>query len=83
MQCIALFAHKSEFDSYGKWEYDKKKKGVSAVGDLNRLKELVFATDNKACFIERDRVLARLRTEFEGYEKPDRFAKIFAALMEE
>ena len=61
----------------------EKKKGVSAVGDLNRLKELVFATDNKACFIERDRTLARLRAEFEGYEKPDRFARIFARLMAE
>ena len=53
------------------------------MGDLNRLKELVFAGDNGACFIERDRVLARLRTEFEGYTAPDRYARIFSAMMAE
>lgn len=53
------------------------------MGDLNKLKELVFAGDNRACFIERDRTLARLRTEFEGYEAPDRYARIFAKMMAE
>ena len=51
------------------------------MGDLNKLKELVFAGDNGACFIERDRALARLRTEFEGYEAPDWYARIFAEMM--
>ena len=51
------------------------------MGDLQRLQELVFAGDNRACFIERDRALARLRVEYEGYEEPDRFPRIFAAML--
>ena len=59
----------------------REKKGVRAVGDLQRLKKQVFAGDNRACFIERERVLSCLRIEYEGYEAPDRFARIFAALL--
>ncbi len=53
------------------------------MGDLNRLKQLVFAADNKACFIERDRILHRLEGEFAGYTAPDRYARILAALLAE
>lgn len=48
---------------------------------LQVLKNKIFAMDDRACFIERDRCLAKLRVEFEGYEAPDRFARIFARLM--
>lgn len=51
------------------------------MGDLRKLKELVFAGDNRACFIERERILASLRTEFDGYDAPDRYARILAALL--
>ena len=30
---------------------------------LQNLKELIFETDNNACFIERDEILGRLETE--------------------
>lgn len=50
---------------------------------LNRLRELVFEGDDNACFIERERVLNRLKKEFDGYDKPDRYALIFSRLLSE
>lgn len=53
------------------------------MGNLQQLKDAVFASDNRACFIERERILARLEREMEGYAAPDRYAKIFSALLSE
>ncbi|MBE5040684.1 pyruvate formate lyase family protein [Ructibacterium gallinarum] len=53
------------------------------MSKLDRLKELVFESDNEACFIERERILNRLETEFSDYNEPDRYARIFSELMSE
>lgn len=53
------------------------------MADLSQLKELVFASDNRACFIERDEILGRLETEMAEYDKPDKFAVIFSKLLGE
>lgn len=53
------------------------------MGDLNKLKSLVFESDNEACFIERERILARLEKEFDSYEKTDKYAVILSRLLEE
>lgn len=48
---------------------------------LQQLRELVFASDNRACFIERDRILARLERELP--ETPDRYATMLATVLRE
>lgn len=48
---------------------------------LEYLKERIFLSDNRACFIERERILSRLNVEMTGYEEPDRYAKIFSMLL--
>lgn len=53
------------------------------MSNLNKLKDLIFESDNQACFIERERILNRLEKEFEGYDKPDRYAQIFSKLLSE
>ena len=53
------------------------------MADLNELKRLVFESDNAACFIERERILSRLEKEFDGYDKPDKYAQIFEKLLSE
>lgn len=53
------------------------------MADLNVLKELIFESDNEACFIERERILNRLEKEFNGYDKSDKYARIFSRLMSE
>ncbi len=50
---------------------------------LKKLKELVFETDNNACFIERDEILGRLETEMADYDEPDKFAIVFSRLLNE
>ena len=50
---------------------------------LKNLKELVFETDNNACFIERDEILGRLETEMAEYSEPDKFAIVFSRLLSE
>ena len=50
---------------------------------LQNLKELVFETDNNACFIERDEILGRLETEMAGYDKSDKYAIAFSKLLSE
>ena len=49
--------------------------------DLNCLKELVFESDNEACFIERERILNRLEKESGEYNESDKYALIFSRLM--
>ncbi len=50
---------------------------------LNCIKELVFESDNEACFIERERILNRLEKEFGEYNEPDKYSLIFSRLMSE
>lgn len=44
--------------------------------ELMNLKNLIFEMDNKACFIERDRILGQLEIEMAGYDQPDRICAI-------
>lgn len=53
------------------------------MANLSELKKLIFESDNKACFIERDEILGRLETEMADYDKPDKFAIIFSKLLGE
>lgn len=53
------------------------------MGNLKNLREKVFNGDDKACFIERERILARLEKEMQGYDKADRYAVIFSKLLAE
>lgn len=50
---------------------------------FNILRELVLATDNKACFIERERILGKIEQEMKEYDEPDRFAIILSRLLSE
>ena len=50
---------------------------------LDTLRDLVFETDNAACFIERERILARIEKEVASYDAPDKNAKAFAQLLSE
>lgn len=49
---------------------------------LLSLREKIFAGDNRACFIERERILSRLAPEYEGYTEDDRYARIFSELLD-
>lgn len=51
--------------------------------NLVKLKELVFESDNKACFIERERILSRLEKEMAEYNEPDKYAIILSKLLSE
>ena len=48
---------------------------------LHALRELTFLQDDHACFIERDRILTSLTSACEASTAPDRFARVFAALL--
>ena len=53
------------------------------MGNHDRLKELVFESDNHACFIEKERILSRLEKEMRDYTKADKYAIIFSTLLSE
>lgn len=53
------------------------------MGNLNRITELVFASDNKACFIERERILTRLEAELRDDDGTDKYARILSKLLSE
>ena len=53
------------------------------MGNLARLKEKIYESDNRACFIERERILNRLQNEMQDYDKPDKYAHIFATVLSE
>ncbi len=53
------------------------------MGKLSRLKELVFESDNKSCFIERERILNQLEKEMVDYSEPDKYAIILSKLLSE
>lgn len=53
------------------------------MGNLFKLRNLVFETDNNACFIERDRILSRLEFEMADYNEYDKYAAILSRLLTE
>lgn len=53
------------------------------MSKLSELKKLIFESDNRACFIERDEILGRLEIEMKDYDKPDKFAIVFSKLLSE
>ncbi len=53
------------------------------MSNLNMLKALVFESDNKACFIERERILNRLEHEMQEYTGHDKYALILSKLLSE
>ncbi len=53
------------------------------MGDLDRIKDLVFLSDDKACFIERERILARLSEEMADYTEDDKYAIILSKMLSE
>ena len=48
---------------------------------LSRIKELIFASDNKACFIERERILNALEIQMKDYTGADKYAIILSELL--
>lgn len=53
------------------------------MSDLKKLREMIFESDDKACFIERERILQRLEEEMRDYTAPDKYAVIFSKLLSE
>lgn len=51
------------------------------MSNLSKLKDLIFETDNKACFIERERILGELEAEMKDYKGEDKYARIFSILL--
>ncbi len=51
--------------------------------NLEKLRELVFESDNKACFIERERILRRIENEQALYKENDRYAIRLETLLDE
>lgn len=51
------------------------------MSNLKKLKELVFESDNKACFIERERILSLLESEMADYNGEDKYALILSNLL--
>ena len=50
---------------------------------LDALKKLVFDSDDRACFIERERILQRLETELTDETAEDRYAVMLETLLDE
>lgn len=53
------------------------------MSNLQKIKDMVFESDNDACFIERERILNRLEAEMKDYDAPDRYAVILSRLLSE
>lgn len=53
------------------------------MGDLGKLKDWVFETDNRACFIERERILGKLEMEMQDYSGTDKYAIVLSKLLAE
>lgn len=53
------------------------------MAKLSELKELIFQSDNKACFIERERILSRLESEMSDYKYDDKYAIVLSKLLSE
>ncbi len=61
---------------------DKKVDKMNTAG-LDKLRDRIFASDNKACFIERVHILDRIRTETEKLPVSERYAFQFETLLAE
>ena len=53
------------------------------MGNLSELRQQIFESDDKACFIERERILNRLEQEMADYHAPDRYAILLAKVLAE
>lgn len=53
------------------------------MANLFVLKQLVFESNNDACFIERERILSRLEKEMTEYTADDKYAIILSKLLSE
>lgn len=53
----------------------------TTAGKLECLKEKIFESDNRACFIERERILSRLAAKMADYNEPDRYALMLSAVL--
>lgn len=53
------------------------------MNKLSELKKLIFDSDNRACFIERERILTKLEKEYANYTGEDKYALIFSRLLSE
>ena len=51
--------------------------------NFEKLKEMIFSSDNKACFIERERILQRLEKEMQEYKGTDKYARMLSTLLSE
>lgn len=49
--------------------------------NIDKLRQLVFESDNAACFIERDKILGDIEKEMADYTSYDRFPLIFSKLL--
>lgn len=49
---------------------------------LDKLRDGIFLSDNKACFIERDRILASIEKLNEDKNAPDYFQRVFARVLD-
>ena len=52
------------------------------MGDINRLKELIFESDNRACYIEREQILSEIAPKYSEYDGDDKYARILSELLE-
>jgi len=53
------------------------------MADLHKVREWIFESDNRACFIERERILNRLSEEMRDYQGEDKYALILARVLTE
>lgn len=53
------------------------------MGNLAKIKDWVWQSDNRACFIERERALMRLRREMADDKEPNRYARAFSTVLHE
>ena len=60
-----------------------KRNEAMGKNQLARLKEQILASDNRACFIERERILARLEGEMAEDWRHDRYARALATVLAE
>lgn len=53
------------------------------MGNIAEIKKLIFDSDDKACFIERERIFLRLEKELSDYDAPDKPALVLSKLLSE
>lgn len=53
------------------------------MADLIKLKELVLESNNRACFVEREKILGKLEAEMENNNTQDKYAVILSKMLAE